>query len=100
MSDREQRVMSNKVAEAYKNQNMQDLLDYVKFCSYPKSNRKPWVIFKQVVGRVSKEERNIIRFEFCKKLILYSVKKLIVGGKKKSVKLGCTVSVEAAATLH
>lgn len=56
--------MSNETVEASKVHTMQDIVGHVKFCLYPKSNRKSRKIFKQVIGRGGRKEMDIIRFAF------------------------------------
>lgn len=58
--------MSNETVEASKVHTMQDIVGHVKFCLYPKSNRKSRKIFKQVIGRGGRKEMDIIRFAFWK----------------------------------
>lgn len=89
----EQSVTSNETAEVSRVHTMQDTVGHVKFCLYPKSNRKSWKIFKQVIGRGGRKRTWLdLHFE---KITLHSVKKrLYVGGGKEDNILGCRVSVK------
>lgn len=77
--------MSSGVVKAGRVHTTQDLVGNVKFCLYPKSNRKPWNIFKQVVGRVRRKERDMIRFAFYEDLTLWCAEDNGSWGKAEKV---------------
>lgn len=54
--------MSHEAVEISRVQTMQDIVGHVKFSLSPKGNRTSWKIFKQVVGRAGRKERDMIRF--------------------------------------
>ena len=54
--------MFHEAVETRRVQTMQGIVGRVTLCLSPKSKRKSWEIFKQVVGRGGKKERDMIRF--------------------------------------